>query len=142
VSVADSTTSIATTAFVQQQKVAPIFVNGDTLDDPSRVPRAPTATYPGLVLNQIATVSYVAQAVAAIDLSTFAPKASPVFTGVPQAPTAATNTNNQQLATTAFVRNLVASEYGLWQGSAKYVSTGDPSPSTGNDGDFWFKYQP
>ena len=109
---------------------------------PNKVPRSTTATYPGLVLDQIATISYVSQAVAAIDLTPYATKANPVFTGVPQAPTAATNTNNQQLATTAFVRNLVASEYGLWQGSAKYVSTGDPSPSTGNDGDFWFKYQP
>jgi hypothetical protein len=142
VSVGDNTTSIATTSFVQQQKIAPIFTNGDTLGDPNKVPRAPTATYPGLVLNQIATIGYVGQAIAGIDLTPYAPKASPVFTGVPQAPTAPTNTNNQQLATTAFVRNLVASEYGLWQGSAKYVSTGDPSPSTGNDGDFWFKYQP
>ena len=141
-SVGDNTTSIATTAFVQQQKVAPIFINGDVLGDPNKVPRSTTATYPGLVLDQIATISYVSQAVAAIDLTPYATKANPVFTGVPQAPTAATNTNNQQLATTAFVRNLVASEYGLWQGSAKYVSTGDPSPSTGNDGDFWFKYQP
>jgi hypothetical protein len=142
VSVGDNTTSIATTSFVQQQKIAPVFINGDVLGDPNKVPRSTTPTYPGVVLNQIATVGYIGQAIAAIDLTPYAPKASPVFTGVPQAPTAATGTNNQQLATTAFVRNLVASEYGLWQGSAKYVSTGDPSPSTGNDGDFWFKYQP
>jgi hypothetical protein len=142
VSAGDNTTSIATTAFVQQQKIAPIFTNGDTLSDPNKVPRAPTPTYPGIVLNQIATVGYIGQAIAAIDLTPYAPKASPVFTGVPQAPTAATGTNNQQLATTAFVRNLVGSQYGLWQGSAKYVSTGDPSPGDGNDGDFWFKYQP
>ena len=138
----DSSATIATTAFVQAQKVAPIFVNGDTLSDPNKVPRSSSPIYPGTVLNQIATVGYVTQAVASIDLTPYATKASPIFTGLPQAPTAPTSTNTTQLATTAFVRNLVASQYGLWQGSAKYVSTGDPSPGDGNDGDFWFKYQP
>ncbi len=42
-------------------------------------------------------------AVAAVDLSLYAPKASPTFTGVPAAPTAAAATNTTQLATTAFV---------------------------------------
>ena len=36
-----------------------------------------------------------------------APKDSPTFTGTPKAPTAATTTNNTQLATTAFVRNVL-----------------------------------
>jgi len=38
------------------------------------------------------------------DLALLAPKASPVFTGTPTAPTAAANTNTTQLATTAFVQ--------------------------------------
>jgi len=142
VSGTDNSATIATTSFVQQQKIAPVFINGDTLSDPNKVPRSTTATYPGTVLNQVATVGYVTQAVASLDLTPFAPKASPVLTGVPQAPTAPTSTNSTQIATTAFVKNVAASEYGLWQGSAKYVSTGDPNPSTGNNGDFWFKYQP
>jgi hypothetical protein len=142
VSGTDNSATIATTSFVQQQKIAPVLVDGDTLSDPNKVPRSTTAIYPGTVLNQIATVGYVTQAVSSLDLAPYATKASPIFTGIPQAPTAATSTSSTQLATTAFVKNVAASEYGLWQGSAKYVSTGDPSPSTGNDGDFWFKYQP
>lgn len=37
------------------------------------------------------------------DLSSYAPLASPTFTGVPSAPTAALGTNTTQIATTAFV---------------------------------------
>jgi len=40
-----------------------------------------------------------------LDLSIYATKASPVLTGTPAAPTAATNTNSTQIATTAFVKN-------------------------------------
>lgn len=38
-----------------------------------------------------------------------APLASPAFTGTPTAPTAATTTNSTQIATTAFVKNVVGS---------------------------------
>lgn len=41
-----------------------------------------------------------------------APLASPTFTGTPKAPTAASGTNNAQLATTAFVRSEIASLVG------------------------------
>jgi hypothetical protein len=41
-------------------------------------------------------------------MSGFAPIASPTFTGVPAAPTAATVTNTTQIATTAFVQAVVA----------------------------------
>lgn len=40
-----------------------------------------------------------------IDLSTYAPLASPALTGTPTAPTAASGTNTTQIATTAFVQN-------------------------------------
>ena len=43
------------------------------------------------------------------DVSGAAPLASPVFTGVPAAPTAANGTNSTQIATTAFVNNILAS---------------------------------
>jgi hypothetical protein len=40
--------------------------------------------------------------------STYAPLASPALTGVPTAPTAASNTNTTQIATTAYVQNEIA----------------------------------
>lgn len=54
-------------------------------------------------------------------LSSLAPKASPTFTGVPAAPTAAGGTNTTQLATTAFVQSAV---------SGGVTTTG--SPASGN----------
>ncbi len=42
-----------------------------------------------------------------VDLSGLAPLASPSFTGIPQAPTANLETNNAQIATTAFVQNAI-----------------------------------
>jgi hypothetical protein len=51
-----------------------------------------------------------------------APLNSPAFGGVPTAPTAALGTNNTQLATTAFVKNMVASTSLVWSGSASSVS--------------------
>jgi hypothetical protein len=44
---------------------------------------------------------------AGASISGFAPLASPVFTGVPEAPTAAATTNTTQVATTAFVQQEV-----------------------------------
>lgn len=44
----------------------------------------------------------------ASELSSYAPLASPTFTGTPSAPTAAAGTNTTQIATTAFVRGEVA----------------------------------
>lgn len=41
-----------------------------------------------------------------------APKASPTFTGVPEAPTAAVNTSTTQIATTAFVQQEIADHGG------------------------------
>ena len=40
-----------------------------------------------------------------------APNLSPAFTGIPTAPTAADSINTTQLATTAFVHNVIASEF-------------------------------
>ena len=41
--------------------------------------------------------------------SSYAPKASPAFTGTPTAPTASAGTNSTQIATTAFVQNALSS---------------------------------
>ncbi|VTX81896.1 phage tail protein [Haemophilus parainfluenzae] len=46
------------------------------------------------------------------DRTDYAPKASPAFTGVPTAPTAALGTNNTQIATTAFVKTAIAALVG------------------------------
>ena len=43
-----------------------------------------------------------------VDLSDYATLASPAFTGTPTAPTAAKNTNTNQIATTAFVHNALS----------------------------------
>nr|DAX69189.1 MAG TPA: tail fiber protein [Caudoviricetes sp.] len=46
------------------------------------------------------------------DRTGYAPKASPEFTGIPTAPTAALGTNNTQIATTAFVKTAIAALVG------------------------------
>lgn len=46
------------------------------------------------------------------DRTGYAPKASPVFTGTPTAPTAVLGTNNTQIATTAFVKTAIAALVG------------------------------
>ena len=74
----------------------------------------------------------------AANLTLKAPLFSPYFSGVPTAPTPYTSSNSSQIATTAFV--MMKGSY--WDGSRKYVSTGDPTPGVGSNGDFWFKYTP
>ena len=46
------------------------------------------------------------------DRTGYAPKASPAFTGIPTAPTAALGTNNTQIATTEFVKTAIAALVG------------------------------
>lgn len=45
-----------------------------------------------------------------INLSSYAKKASPTFTGTPKAPTAASGTNTTQIATTAFVSSAITND--------------------------------
>jgi len=87
---ADSSTTIATTAFVKAQAYAPLASPTFT-----GTPAAPTATA-GTNTTQLATTAFVA--------TSFAPLASPALTGTPSAPTAAFNTSTTQLATTAYVK--------------------------------------
>jgi hypothetical protein len=63
---------------------------------------------------------------------------SPALTGTPTAPTAAFGANTGQIATTAYVMTRAA----YWDGSRKFVSTGNPTVSDGSNGDIWFKYNP
>jgi len=51
--------------------------------------------------------------------------ASPTFTGIPLAPTAAVTTDNTQIATTAFVRDIIpAGIISMWSGSIATIPTG------------------
>lgn len=61
---------------------------------------------------------------------------SPNFTGIPTAPTVTTTDISDNIATTSFVK----SREPFWDGSRKFVSTENPSPADGSNGDIWFKY--
>jgi hypothetical protein len=88
--------------------------------------------------NTLNSVNTAIDAALVANLATKADTASPTLTGVPLAPTAALGTNTLQIATTQYV--MTRSAY--WDGSRKFVSTADPTSSSGNDGDIWFKYTP
>ena len=76
----------------------------------------PTAPYEGQMIYETDTDNmYVWSGTAWVLLP---PTASPTFTGVPAAPTAAAGTNTTQLATTAFVRSLIQ-----YQGGELTVTT-------------------
>lgn len=109
-----NSTRVATTAFVQGEKVSPAFTG---------TPTAPTASV-GTNTTQIATTAFVQ-----------GEKVSTAFTGTPTAPTAAEGTNTTQIATTSFVQTAT----NKWGGSLKYVSTSAPTSDSGNNGDFWFQ---
>lgn len=118
------TAQLATTAFVIANAGAPINSPAFT-----GTPTAPTAA-PATNSTQLATTAYVTAAITASDVgvSSFngrtgavsliandisaaggAVLASPAFTGVPTAPTAAPATNTTQIATTAFVEAAITS---------------------------------
>lgn len=60
-----------------------------------------------------------------LDYTVYAPVASPTFTGVPAAPTAALGTNTTQLATTAFVLANAAPKIGGSAATAEYLKYND-----------------
>jgi len=102
-----------------------------------------TTIYPSLT-----EVSYVKGVTSALQtqLDAKAPTASPAFTGVPEGPTAALNTNTTQLATTAFaVAQVNSAVVGLWDDRGNYDASGNVFPSGGgsgtagaiNKGDIW-----
>ncbi|WP_241664910.1 hypothetical protein R0L47_04160 [Pectobacterium polonicum] len=81
------------------------------------------------------TGSDLATHAAAADPHTqYAPKANPTFTGMPKAPTPATDNNSQQVATTAFVKSVVAT---LINGAPAALDTlQELAKSLGNDPNF------
>jgi hypothetical protein len=160
-----NTTQLASTAFVKARsdadKISPAFTG---------TPTAPTATA-GTNTTQLASTGFVTTAINTFSnavSTTYAPLNTPAFIGVPTAPTAVVSTNTTQLATTAFVQNnkaspvfsgtptvptavagtsttqIASTSYVMtatekWGGSRKFISTLDPIPAQGTDGDFWFK---
>ncbi|POY55668.1 phage tail protein [Pectobacterium versatile] len=81
------------------------------------------------------TGSDLATHAAAADPHTqYAPKENPTFTGAPKAPTPATDSNSQQVATTAFVKSVVAA---LINGAPAALDTlQELAKSLGNDPSF------
>jgi hypothetical protein len=76
------------------------------------------------------TKSQMDAAIAAIDLSTLAPLASPTFTGDPKAPTPSTADNDTSIATTAYVQANLAS----YAPKASPALTGVPTAPTASAG--------
>ena len=124
--VGTNTTQLATTA----------FVNAEIANDaPTKTGSGASGTWGISVSGNAATATKLATArtingvafdgtanITLVD-STKAPLASPALTGVPTAPTAATATNNTQIATTAFVKAVVASS-GNVGGAATFTASG------------------
>ena len=106
----DASGSIATTAYVD---VTANILYGD-YDTRDRAEQAARAT---AISNAVAPLS---------------PINSPVFTGVPCAPTPVRTTNTTQIATTAYVTDKIEAQ--------RFRYTVDTNPPTGGvDGDFWFQ---
>lgn len=135
-------TQIATTAFVKSALAA--LVNGspaalDTLQELANA-LGNDPHFSTTVLNAIADVKTDVANKLNAHASTldahpqYAPKASPTFTGTPTAPTAASGSNDTQLATTAFVKAAVAA---LVNGSPAALDTlQELASALGNDPNF------
>lgn len=135
---------------VSQSTATP--VNADTLDNHA-------ASY----FATASALSTLQDEVDAIDLSIYAPLASPALTGTPTAPTATSGTSTTQIATTAFVQTAVTNavsdkvdvtgdtmtgiltaqnntSYTTKQVRNVFLSTADPTSSDGANGDIWIVY--
>jgi len=85
---------------------------------------------------KITNIKSVLENALAVAVAPLAPKDTPVFTGVPTAPTPASADNSQKIATTQYVQSEITSSRATWMGSKYVVSTSQPTG--GDDGDFWF----
>ena len=108
--VGTSTTQIATTAYVQaeftdQLAEIPGVGNALTFEGSSADDFETTLTVVDPTADRTVTLQNADGTVALTsDLATYAPLADPTFTGTPDAPTAAADTNTTQIATTAYVQ--------------------------------------
>jgi hypothetical protein len=130
-----SNTVLATTAFVTGaiSTATSVLATGKAnIASPALTgtPTAPTASVSSTPSTQIATTAYVnnfvttAIAASFITDSSKANIASPDFTGIPTANTAAAGTNSRQLATTAFVQNTIGVAVGTAVGGVPLFPTG------------------
>ncbi|ASN84883.1 phage tail protein [Pectobacterium versatile] len=135
-------TQIATTAFVKSAIAALINGSPAALDTLQELANAlgNDPNFSTTILNAIADVKTDAANklnahASIIDAHPqYAPKASPAFTGTPTAPTAASSSNDTQLATTAFVKAAVAA---LVNGSPAALDTlQELATALGNDPNF------
>ncbi|MDG0796123.1 phage tail protein [Pectobacterium punjabense] len=135
-------TQIATTAFVKSAIAALINGSPAALDTLQELANAlgNDPHFSTTILNAItdvktdATNKLNAHASILDAHPQYAPKASPAFTGTPTAPTAASSSNNTQLATTAFVKAAVAA---LVNGSPAALDTlQELANALGNDPNF------
>jgi hypothetical protein len=142
---ADSSTTLATTAFVKAQGYqvnnATITLSGDISGSGSTAitttlatVNANVGTFQGITVNGKGLVT------GAVNMN-YAPLANPAFTGSPTAPTAAALTNTTQLATTAYADAAVAVEKsraqtaeGLLAPLASPTFTGSPAAPTATAG--------
>ncbi|UDQ74648.1 tail fiber protein [Pectobacterium brasiliense] len=135
-------TQIATTAFVKSAIAALINGSPAALDTLQELANAlgNDPHFSTTILNAIADVKTDAANklnahASIVDAHPqYAPKASPAFTGTPTAPTAASGSNDTQLATTAFVKAAVAA---LVNGSPAALDTlQELANALGNDPNF------
>jgi len=100
------TTQIATTAYVQTElEVIPGIGNTLTFEGSSADDFETTLTVVDPTADRTVTLQNADGTVALTsDLATYALLADPTFTGTPDAPTAAADTNTTQIATTAYVQ--------------------------------------
>ncbi|WP_223257664.1 phage tail protein [Pectobacterium peruviense] len=135
-------TQIATTAFVKSAIAALINGSPAALDTLQELANAlgNDPHFSTTILNAIADVKTDATNKLNAHASIldahpkYAPKASPAFSGIPTAPTAASSSNDTQLATTAFVKAAVAA---LVNGSPAALDTlQELANALGNDPNF------
>jgi hypothetical protein len=154
---ADSSRQLATTAYVQAQKIAPVFTGVPSAPTASvstnttqlattafvqanknntvlsGVPTAATAQ-PATDTNQLATTAFANMAVVTVGAPIFAARMDAILTGVPTANTAAPNTVTSQLATTAYVHQTFGDFMNApYAPKASPQLTGIPTAPTAND---------
>jgi hypothetical protein len=105
--------------------------NADTLDTVTAKDSDLTAHKSDKANPHVVTAAQVGALTPAAAATIYAPIASPVFTGDPQAPTPGAADNDTSIATTAFVKTAVAGLAPL----ASPVFTGNPTAPTAAPGD-------
>lgn len=89
----------------------------------------PSGSAGGLAQTPIITVDIYGR-ITSLSSAVIPPVNSPVFTGVPEAPTAGPSTNTNQLATTAFVQNVLTIALGPYAPINSPAFTGTPTVPT------------